>query len=182
LFQSLPYSLEFEPRIHSDCALGMANSEIRTVVVDRRRPFFKVTDGFPLSCPADCLVRYFGKDCEVVVSGDIRAISAGSFHRCNSIASMRFWENFCASSFQLICIHLSITTISKVNTNKSLSSLNRESGSKLSIVGEPAFGHCSSLRSICLPASIETICESCFSWCENLSDVRFESLFSKIHV
>jgi hypothetical protein len=41
-------------------------------------------------------------------------------------------------------------------------------------IGRFAFSHCSKLKSICIPASIEMLCERCFSLCDSLSQVLFE--------
>jgi hypothetical protein len=40
-----------------------------------------------------------------------------------------------------------------------------ETGSKLLVLGEYAFGCCSSLGSIYLPSSLETISPYCFQYC-----------------
>jgi hypothetical protein len=45
----------------------------------------------------------------------------------------------------------------------------------LSTLGEGAFSNCSSLQSICIPSSIETIASLCFWNCDNLSVLTFES-------
>jgi hypothetical protein len=38
-----------------------------------------------------------------------------------------------------------------------------------------AFSSCSSLQSICIPATVETIGQNCFSNCTSLSSITFES-------
>jgi hypothetical protein len=45
----------------------------------------------------------------------------------------------------------------------------------LSSLERALFLKCSSLSSICIPSSIECICENCFSECRSLSRVTFES-------
>jgi hypothetical protein len=50
-----------------------------------------------------------------------------------------------------------------------------ELGSTLSLIETKVFRACSSLSSICVPASVETIGESCFSDCSALTTVTFES-------
>jgi hypothetical protein len=50
-----------------------------------------------------------------------------------------------------------------------------ESNCKVSILGESAFQNCSSLQSICIPSSIETISKSCFGGCTKLSSFKFET-------
>jgi hypothetical protein len=49
-----------------------------------------------------------------------------------------------------------------------------EPGSLLEIIGEEAFGDCSSLQSICIPASVHTIEDQAFFECQKLSNVTFE--------
>jgi hypothetical protein len=56
-----------------------------------------------------------------------------------------------------------------------LCSLIFESGSKLARIGDHALSHCSSLTSICLPASVESLGERSFLLCEWLSSLTFES-------
>jgi hypothetical protein len=46
---------------------------------------------------------------------------------------------------------------------------------EFSILRESALARCSSLRSICIPSSIETISDSCFAECDHLLMVTFES-------
>jgi hypothetical protein len=56
-----------------------------------------------------------------------------------------------------------------------LSNLTFESGSQHVSLGNAAFEGCSSLQSIGIPSSIETIPECCFRWCRPLSNMVFES-------
>jgi hypothetical protein len=46
--------------------------------------------------------------------------------------------------------------------------------SKLSTIGEGCFGDCSSLTSICIPASVEVLSAAAFADCESLSGIAFE--------
>jgi hypothetical protein len=50
-----------------------------------------------------------------------------------------------------------------------------ESNCKVSILGKAAFQNCSSLQSISIPSSIETISQSCFGGCRKLSSFKFET-------
>jgi hypothetical protein len=61
------------------------------------------------------------------------------------------------------------------NGCESISSVIFEPGCKVRRFGVFAFAGCSSLHSICIPASVETIERECFSRCWKLSDVTFES-------
>jgi hypothetical protein len=56
-----------------------------------------------------------------------------------------------------------------------ISSLTFEPGSMLTRIEERAFERCLLLRSICIPASVEIICNCCFSSCYELSSFVFES-------
>jgi hypothetical protein len=56
-----------------------------------------------------------------------------------------------------------------------LSDLTFESDCKVSIVDQSAFWNCSSLQSICIPSSIETISIYCFCHCTVLWLLTFES-------
>jgi hypothetical protein len=49
------------------------------------------------------------------------------------------------------------------------------SESKLSRIEKSAFEGCSSLSSICIPSSVEILCEKCFCYCASLSNLTFES-------
>jgi hypothetical protein len=49
-----------------------------------------------------------------------------------------------------------------------------ESHSQVSSLGVHAFCGCSSLASICIPASVEELSSYCFADCESLLTVRFE--------
>jgi hypothetical protein len=49
-----------------------------------------------------------------------------------------------------------------------------EANCTLSALGEFAFEYSVSLRSICIPSSIETISKSCFAHCSRLSTVAFQ--------
>jgi hypothetical protein len=55
-----------------------------------------------------------------------------------------------------------------------LSSFTFESGSKLMRIESSAFRWCSSLRTICIPASVEVLCSSSFRECSSLSSLIFE--------
>jgi hypothetical protein len=46
---------------------------------------------------------------------------------------------------------------------------------QVSTLGVQAFSGCSSLQSICIPSSIESICDYCFSNCASLSSLTFAS-------
>jgi hypothetical protein len=50
-----------------------------------------------------------------------------------------------------------------------------ESGSKLVRIGVKAFSRCLSLHAICIPASVEILCECCFAGCGGLVTLTFES-------
>jgi hypothetical protein len=50
-----------------------------------------------------------------------------------------------------------------------------ESRSKLIRIEALALSGCSSLKSICIPASVEIVCEKCFHACSLLSSLTFES-------
>jgi hypothetical protein len=56
-----------------------------------------------------------------------------------------------------------------------LSNLEFEAGSQIRVLGEYAFVNCWSLRSICVPSSVQTISQFCFMCCRDLSNLRFES-------
>jgi hypothetical protein len=58
---------------------------------------------------------------------------------------------------------------------KSLASLTFESGSKLARMEMAALYCCSSLKSFCVPASVEVICYACFGCSSRLSSLTFES-------
>jgi hypothetical protein len=58
---------------------------------------------------------------------------------------------------------------------KSLSTVTFESGSQLSSIAQSAFWKCSSLSSIFIPSSVESLGKDCFSGCKSLSTVTFES-------
>jgi hypothetical protein len=47
-------------------------------------------------------------------------------------------------------------------------------GCIVSSLGRSVFHNCSSLQSSCIPSSIETISDFCFSECESLTTLRFE--------
>jgi hypothetical protein len=49
-----------------------------------------------------------------------------------------------------------------------------ELNSHLRQIQAGVFCCCPSLKSICIPASVEIICESCFSRCDLLSSITFE--------
>jgi hypothetical protein len=50
-----------------------------------------------------------------------------------------------------------------------------EGGSHVSLIGNRAFADCSSVCSVRIPASVETLCGDCFRNCGALSKVSFES-------
>jgi hypothetical protein len=55
-----------------------------------------------------------------------------------------------------------------------LSSVIFDSDSQLSCIENHAFSDCSSLSSIFIPSSVETICHHCFNRCKSLSTITFE--------
>jgi hypothetical protein len=55
-----------------------------------------------------------------------------------------------------------------------LRNLTFESNSKLSTIGEWAFGYCSSLRSACIPAAVEIISKFASIGCHSLGNLVFE--------
>jgi hypothetical protein len=50
-----------------------------------------------------------------------------------------------------------------------------EEDSQLALILAGAFSHCSSLKSISIPASVKRIAHACFDGCSSLSEVTFES-------
>jgi hypothetical protein len=56
----------------------------------------------------------------------------------------------------------------------SLTLLTFEPGSKLTRLGSKAFFLCWELNSICIPASVEMLCESCFSGRSDIASLTFE--------
>jgi hypothetical protein len=58
---------------------------------------------------------------------------------------------------------------------RNCSSIAFESGSKLTRIGDHAFALCSSLKAICIPASVEFLGEQCFLRCMSLIQLTFES-------
>jgi hypothetical protein len=50
-----------------------------------------------------------------------------------------------------------------------------EADSKLARIGDSAFRHCSSLKLVCFPGSLEVICKACFEHCTALSSLSFDS-------
>ena len=58
---------------------------------------------------------------------------------------------------------------------RSLSRVTFAAGSCLKRIEKLAFSQCGSLKEIEIPASVEVLCESCFSCCESLSRVTFAS-------
>jgi hypothetical protein len=90
-----------------------------------------------------CLVRYFGHETEVIIEQGIEAIAAGCF---------------CWLSLRSISIPSSVETIgTHCFAGTRLSNLTFEPGSRLSALGDFAFQDCSTLQSICLPASLRQL-------------------------
>jgi hypothetical protein len=63
--------------------------------------------------------------------------------------------------------------------NALLSSVKFVDGCRVWILGAGDFANCSSLRSVCIPAAVETIANICFLQCTSLSDLTF-ALGSKL--
>jgi hypothetical protein len=63
---------------------------------------------------------------------------------------------------------------SSFSSCNSLWSLSFDSGSKLSRREAKALFRCSSLKSVCVPASVESVGEGCFDSCRSLSSLTCE--------
>jgi hypothetical protein len=74
-----------------------------------------------------------------------------------------------------ICVSSYIQTISGgFCPRNSVSAVTFESDSQLFRIERRVFHECKSLRSICIPSSLETLCPQCFSQCGRLSSLTFE--------
>jgi hypothetical protein len=62
----------------------------------------------------------------------------------------------------------------RVEGREAVSSRTFEAVSACLRIESYAFASCSSLSSICIPSSVETLCDHCFSQCTALSSVTFE--------
>jgi hypothetical protein len=57
-----------------------------------------------------------------------------------------------------------------------------EEGSRVNLIGASAFFNCSRLKSMCIPAAVEFLGESCFDGCAALSQVTFAPGSSLVHI
>jgi hypothetical protein len=74
-----------------------------------------------------------------------------------------------------ICLPASLTVLpDALSRMPFLKSLTFEPGSTLREIEGEALECCSSLESICVPASVEVLCHHCFSQIDGLSSVTFE--------
>jgi hypothetical protein len=122
----------------------------------------------------------------VCIPSSIQTIREDYFFSCSSLLNFAFESGstvsvfgkraFCNSPLQSIFIPSSVENLHPLSFSgcKSLSSVLFESGSKLSVIQRGAFSVCSSLQSICIPSSVQTLCENCFL-SAGLSSVTFES-------
>jgi hypothetical protein len=102
--------------------LALADSKIRSVIVEPESRFLRVSGDFLADSAGSCLFRYFGNGKDLQISSDIKCISNGCFNRCSSICSVRFASCSRISalgesafrqceSLESICIPSSVETI-----------------------------------------------------------------------
>jgi hypothetical protein len=58
-------------------------------------------------------------------------------------------------------------------SKRALRTVEFPSDSNLRSIGRYAFAFCKSLKSICIPSSVEVLSENCFYWCSRLRTVTF---------
>jgi hypothetical protein len=154
---------------------AFVNVPLTVLQLEEGNCHFRVSDHFLLDSAGVFLVRYFGKDKDVIVGSDIVLLCQASFCFCQSLCSLRFEPasklriiGVCAflwcMSLRSICIPASIEILCEncFGHCAALSTIIFEPISKLQRVERRAFHCCMSLNSICIPASTIFIPGSAF--------------------
>jgi hypothetical protein len=141
------------------------------------------------------LIRNFSNSPSVIIPRDIEILCSGCFSWCQSLESVTFESNsrlariefraFASSSLQSIVIPCGVQFIDgSAFRNMELSSISIESGNKrfvirddflIDIVDHKLIRNFSNSPSVMIPCDIEILYSECFSWCQSLESVTFES-------
>jgi hypothetical protein len=134
--------------------LALAGSAIGSVSVHSRNRFLRVSGDFLVDFERRSLVRYLGNESTVHI-GSVLSVTFASDCRVSNIGKSAFQR----SSLQSIRIPSSVEIISDYcfSECRNLAILEFDSGSRLSDLGDFAFANCSSLRWLCLPASLRRV-------------------------
>jgi hypothetical protein len=129
-------SVSIPASVETICSLSFAKSSVSKIAIGEGNVTFAFCGDCLINVPASSVVRYFGDQEAIALTGDLKSLCTGYF---------------------------------------SPSSLTFEPGSKLSRIEDHAFSHCSILKSISIPASVESLGDQCFYECSSLSSVTFGS-------
>jgi hypothetical protein len=134
------------------------------------------------------IVRYFGRELEVIVPRKVEILGKSCFEDCDRIESLLF-ENGSklqrigrsslsgCSSLRGISIPVSVEVIEEAALRgcSGLESCLIAEDANLARIRPGAFAECRSLRSFYIPRSVEAIGENCFYKCVSLHRLRFAS-------
>jgi hypothetical protein len=163
---------------------------LKYVTVSEGNVLFVLRDDFLMNVKVNKLIRYFGREERILIKNFIEVISEGCFSGCTSLCEVTFESDsklreigektFYACAIQSIRIPSEVEIIGDqcFSNCQSLSEVTFESNCKMREIGKYAFsgfaGGCP-IQSIRIPNNVEVIGEWCFSWCESLCDITFDS-------
>lgn len=158
---------------------------LNTVSVDLPSALVSIADNAFNNCVAlksitiPKLVETIGEYC-FASSSALESVTFEEGSKLTSIGNYAFWK---CGRLKNITIPASVGTIgeycfyycSALESVTFEKDSKFEKGSKLTTIGNYAFSYCNrGLKSIIIPASVETIGQSCFSYCSALESVTFE--------
>jgi hypothetical protein len=134
------------------------------------------------------IVRYFGREVEVIVPKKVETLRKSCFEGNNSIERvlfengsklLRIYRSALAgcNSLRRLSIPASVEVIEEAAFKLStrLESCSIEENAHLQRIEKEAFSECRALRSFLVPTSVESIGENCFNECISLRRLRFVS-------
>jgi hypothetical protein len=161
---------------------------LREIAVARGSRKFIVKGHLLLTSRGTEIVRYFGRELEVIVPKKVEILQRSCFEACHHVERVRFEKasklrrmgrsaiSTC-SSLQTISIPASVEVIEEEAfiwcTGLEACLIARTAN--LVRIGQSAFSGCRSLRSFYVPLCVEVIGENCFQNCISLRQVRFAS-------
>jgi hypothetical protein len=168
-------------------ARGIGHTTV-IVEIDKSNPVFGVCEHFIVKLDGNSLVRYVGRDRDVLITKRFSEIGERCFCCVTGVSTIRFESGsrisvFPVAAFAICGVLKSISipaTVEVISADcfcgcMQLNTVTFETGSRVSVFGDRAFSDCYSLAAICLPSSVRRIGSQCFSGCLRLATITVES-------
>jgi hypothetical protein len=167
---------------------AFAWSALRRIEIEAGNPHFRVRGDYLMDAHEKSVIRYFGRDVDLAIPGDVETLGQSSFHGCDWIRSigtvlpsrLRVIGKDAFEECRLLeSVHLpsSLEHLEQgcFSACRRLTMLSFPPDSSLISIGESALSWCSSLTSLCLPSNLRSVGDVCFYGSDSLSNLTFES-------